>query len=99
MDDIKHLGMKEKIKKEYLKRMRKLLKTNLHRRDLIKGVNTWAVLLVRYSGSFLKWTREELQQMNKRTRKLMTINKALHPRDNTKCMCQEKKKRICQNSR
>ena len=45
-------------------------------------MNTWAVpLLVRYSGLFLKWTREELKQMDQRTRKLMTMHKALHPRD------------------
>ena len=30
---------------------------------------------------FLKWTREELKQMEQRTRKLMTMHKALHPRD------------------
>ena len=40
-----------------------------------------AVPLVRYSGRFLKWTREELQQMDQRTRKLMTMRKALHPKD------------------
>ena len=34
-----------------------------------------------YSGPFLKWTREELKQMDQRTRKLKTLNKALHPRD------------------
>ena len=37
--------------------------------------------LVRYSGPFLKWTRDELTQMDRRTRKLMTMHKALHPRD------------------
>ena len=37
--------------------------------------------LVRYSGPFLKWTREELKQMDQRSRKLMTLHKALHPRD------------------
>ena len=40
----------------------------------------WVVPLVKYSGPFLKWTREELKQMDQRTRKLMTMNKALHPR-------------------
>ena len=40
-----------------------------------------AVPLVKYLGSFLKWTREELKQMDQRTRKLMTMHKALHPRD------------------
>ena len=48
---------------------------------LIKGINTWAVALIRYSGPFLKWTRDELKQMDQRTRKLMTMHKALHPRD------------------
>ena len=40
-----------------------------------------AVSLQRYSGPFLKWTREKLKQMDLRTRKLMTMHKALHPRD------------------
>ena len=37
--------------------------------------------LVRYSGPLLKWAREELKQIDQRTRKLMTTHKALHPRD------------------
>ena len=77
---IRQKEMKEKFKKEYLRRTRKLLETKLHSRNLIKGINTW-VVPVRFSLSFLKWTREELQQMNQRTRKLMTIYKVLHPRD------------------
>ena len=44
-------------------------------------MNTWTVPLVIYSGPFLEWTRDELRQMDKRTRKLMTMLKALHPRD------------------
>ena len=58
-----------------------ILETKLCCRNLMKGLNTWAVPLVRYSGPFLKLTREELKQMNQRTRKLMTMHKALHPRD------------------
>ena len=63
-----------------IKRMRKLLKTKLHCRNLITKINIWAIPLVRYSGPFLKRMREELQQMNKKTQKLM--HKALHLRDN-----------------
>ena len=44
-------------------------------------MNTRTVLVVGYSGPFLKWTREELKQMEQRTRKLITMHKALHPRD------------------
>ena len=69
------------LMEKYLRRTRKLLQTKLSCRNLIKGINTCAVLQVRYLGPFLKWTREELKQMDQRTRKLMTMHKALHPRD------------------
>ena len=56
-------------------------------------MNTWAEPLIRYSSrvsnegfspsihSFLKRTRDELKQMDQRTRKLMTTHKALNPID------------------
>ena len=77
-DTIKQVEMKDKIRKEYLRRTRKLLERKL---SSIKGINTGAVPLVRYLRSFLKRTRDELKQMDQRTRKLMTMHKALHPRD------------------
>ena len=49
-------------------------------RNLIKS-NKQSVPLVRYSGPFLKWTREELKQMDQKTRKLITMLRALHPRN------------------
>ena len=36
---IKQVEMKEKIRKEYLRRTRKLLETKLNSRNLIKGMN------------------------------------------------------------
>ena len=78
-DTIKQVEMKAKIQNGYLRRTRKLLETKLSSRNLIKGINTWAVPFVPYSGPFLKWTRDELKHMDQRTRKLMTMHKALHP--------------------
>ena len=88
------LNMQEmKEKKEYLRRTRKLLKTKLHSRNLIKEINSWAVTLVRYSGPFLKWTREP-QQMDQRTRKHMTMHKVVHPWDDIdRLSCTKKKKK------
>ena len=68
-DTIKQLQMKDTIRKEYLRRTRKLLETKLSSRNLIKGINIWAVSLVRYSGPFLKCTREELKQMDQKQEK------------------------------
>ena len=47
-------------------------------RNLIKRINPWALPLVRYSGLYLKWTREEFQQRDQKTR--MMVHKVLHPR-------------------
>jgi len=35
---------------------------------------------VRYTAGILDWTVDELKDMDRKTRKLMTINRALHPR-------------------
>ena len=56
---VKQVEIKEKIEKENLRRTRKLLEAKLSSRNIIKGINTWVVPLVRYSGPFLKWTREQ----------------------------------------
>ena len=70
---------KIKVSQENKKKTKnKLLENKLYCKNLIKGINTWAVPLVGYSRPFLKRTKEELQQMNQRTRKLMTMHKALH---------------------
>ena len=82
-DTFKQVEIKEKIQIEYLTRTRKILETKLSSRNLNKGINTWAVQLFRYYGPFLKWTRDELKQMDQRTRKIMTMHKALHPRDDS----------------
>ena len=42
-DTIEQVQMKDTIRKEYLRRTRKLLEKRLSSRNLIKGINTWAV--------------------------------------------------------
>ena len=70
--------MKNKIQKEYLRKTTrdKALQQKLYQRNKYLGCT-----LVRYSGTIPKWTREELRQMDQRTRKLRTMHKALHLRD------------------
>ena len=79
-DNINHQEMKSNIKKEYLSRIKAILKSKLNSGNTVKAMNTWAVPVVRYSAGIVDWTKEELENMDRKTRKLMTINKALHPR-------------------
>ena len=80
VDGMKHHKMKVKVKTEYYRRVRKILETKLNGVNIITGITTWAVSLLRYSAAFLDWTGAELDQMDRRTRKLMTMHRALNPK-------------------
>ena len=82
-DTIKMELMKEKIMKEYRRRVKKVLGSKLNGENTIKAINVWAVSVVRYSGGIVDWTVDELKEADKKTRKLLTLNGALHPRSNT----------------
>ena len=47
----------------------------------MKEINTWVVVLVRYSKPVLIWIKAELRQIDQRTRTFLTKPKALHTRD------------------
>ena len=66
------------VSKEYVRRIRKVLKSKLNGGNLVRGVNTWAVSLLRYSAVFVSWRKSELQAIDRKTRNLFTIYEALH---------------------
>ena len=72
--------MKLNVSKEYIRRIRKVLKPKLNGGNLVRGVNTWAVSLLRYSAAFAGWKKSELQAIDRKTRKLFTIYGVLHPK-------------------
>ena len=82
-DTIKQLQLKDKILKRTSQENAKTTreKEKLFSRNLIKGIDTWVVPLIRYSGPFFKLARDELKQMDQRTIRLITMHKASHPRD------------------
>jgi hypothetical protein len=56
------------------------LKTKLNGGNTIKAINTWAVPVIRYTAGIIEWTQEEVENLDRKTRKLMTANKAFHPK-------------------
>ena len=80
VDDFKHETMREIVKKEYFNRLTKLLRSGLNSGNLFSAINTWAVLLFRYGAGILEWTKAELQEVDRNTRKRITIYKGMHPR-------------------
>ena len=56
------------------------LKKKLNGRNIVKSINTWAIPVLRYSAPLLSWTKTELQSIDGKTRKLLTMHNGLHPR-------------------
>lgn len=79
-DTIKQKEMKEKIKQEYYSRVRKVLSSELNAGNIFQAINIWAVSAFRYSSEILDWTKAELREIDTKTRKLLTMYKAHHPR-------------------
>ena len=52
--------MKWNVSKEYNRRLREVLKSKLNGWNLVRGVNTWAVSLLRYSAAFVSSRKSEL---------------------------------------
>ena len=72
--------MKLNVLKEYIRRLRKVLKSKLNGGNLVRGVNNRAVSLLRYSAAFVSCRKTGLQGIDRKTSKLFTIHGALHPK-------------------
>ena len=78
-DDMKHSDMKEALSKEYLRRIRKILKSKLNSGNLGSAINARAVSLIRYGAGIICWSKEELRNLDRKTRKLLSVYRSLHP--------------------
>ena len=74
-DGIQQSKMKEKIRKEYLKRLRFILRTGLNGRNKIEAINCLALLVVQYSFGIIDWKISELKKIDAKTRKLLNMHK------------------------
>ena len=74
--------MKEKIKKECIKRLKAIRKSKLISGNTVKAINSWAVPVIRYSAGIVDWENSELCNMDRKIRKVLNMYQAQHPRSN-----------------
>ena len=72
--------MKLNVSKEDIRKLRKVLRSKLNGGNLVRGINTQAVSLLRYLTAFVSWRESKLQAIDRKTRRLFTIYRALHPK-------------------
>jgi hypothetical protein len=69
--------MKESLKKKYTGRLRMILKPELNTKNKITAIGASAVPVLRYSFGIIKW---KLEQIYRKTRKILTMYKMHHPK-------------------
>ena len=74
LDRVKEKDMKYTPKYDYPRRLKLVKNSKSNGGNKIKAVNTWAVALLLYGGGVIRWTKNELQYINRMTRKMMTMN-------------------------
>ena len=62
-DEVMVNEMKVEVKKEYNRRVRKMLETKINSGSVYKAINTGTVSVVRYSAAFLGWSRLQLEEI------------------------------------
>ena len=79
--------MKQKITKEYKQKQRLTLKSKLNGRNKVMVINTWTVTIFTYGVGIIQWKASELKDLDRKSRKTMTMYGELHPKsDVVACM-------------
>ena len=81
VDDLQHAVMKERFCAEYFRRLKKVLSSKLNGRNAIGAINAWAVAVMRYGAGVMNWAQTELQAIDRKTQKKLSIYGAMHVRD------------------
>jgi helix-turn-helix protein len=70
--------MKDRLKQEYNRRLRMILKSELNAKNKITTIGVLVVPVLRYSCGIINRRLEEIKQIDRKTRKILTMYKMHH---------------------
>ena len=71
-------AIRGRLSKTYVKRLRKIWSSDLNSKHKVQATNVWAVSIFRYFYSHLKWSRRDLELLDRKTRAVMRQYKSHH---------------------
>ena len=79
-EGIQHAAMREKLRRELLRRTRLILKTDLNSKNKITAINTLALPVITYSYNIIHWNLTDIRKLDVKIRKLLTTHNMHHPK-------------------
>ena len=58
-----------------------ILKSKLNGRNKVTAINTWAVAIFSYGAGIIQWKASELEDLDGKSRKTITMYRGLHPKN------------------
>ena len=79
-EDIRYDGKlnKEKVTTEYYRRVRKIWNSELYSKNKVHAYNSFAIAVLTPTFGILDWTKDEIHQIDVRTRKILTLTGNFH---------------------
>lgn len=75
-----HTLIKKQLGEKYKHRLTDILKSRLNSGNLTKAVNAYAIPIITYSFGIIRWTRTDLEAINRLNRSEMTKYRKHHPK-------------------
>ena len=72
--------MKEKIRREYYRSVRLILKSELNAIHRTAAINSLAVPVITYSMNVINWQMNDIKKLDTKTKKLLTMYRMHHPK-------------------
>ena len=82
-DTILHDKVKENTKKEFIRRVKEILKKQISAKRTTMAIKTFALPVIRYGIGIIRWTKNELRTIDSKLRKTLHKHRFHHPRSDT----------------
>ncbi|KAF2891214.1 hypothetical protein ILUMI_14959 [Ignelater luminosus] len=83
--------VKDRLRREYIKRVRKVLKRELNSKNRMLAIGEIAVPVLQYSFGVVNWKIKELENIDRETRKMLTTYKMHHLKADVDCLYTSRK--------
>ena len=75
---LEHRKLREKARKEYIRRLKKICRCELSPKNKIVAINQKATPVLSYGFGIIDWPQKELDDLDIKTRKILTMNKLIY---------------------
>ena len=89
---------RKRSEKEHYRRIRLVTNSELNAANRIDGMNTYAVPVVTYSFNIIDWIEQDLQRIDRKTRKIMAAERMHHPKADRLNVCEQIRRRTRSNT-